>query len=343
MIFPIVRFTNLTKSYRDLVAVNSINLEIHKGEILGFVGPNGAGKTTTMKMLGGLIKPTSGQIEIYSGNDTLVNMKEVPSELYRRFGFLIDIPSFYGQVVPKKILSYYCKLLGLSKKKINVLIDNSLEIVDLTRWKNKKIKEFSKGMVQRLGLAQAIVHDPDILVLDEPQTGLDPAGRIQVRNIIKKLKMLGKTIFLSSHMLYEISEICDRIAIINRGEIIAVDKLINLEQKMTKQEITVELSEPVNSSNIDKILSIMSEKVKVFSGNDNGSPVIYDESIPGFHIYYDGKLTSREKIHKIVSSEMDLPIIGFSKVRTSRLEDLYIELVKNNNFKYEQTTNKVGR
>ncbi len=338
----VVKFSELKKKYHDLIAVNDLNLEIYQGEVLGFVGPNGAGKTTTMKMLGGLIKPTSGQIEITNGNGSLAKAREVPSELYRRFGFLIDIPAFYGHVTPRKILGYYCRLLGVPKEKIEKQIEWALKIVKLTRWKNKKIKEFSKGMKQRLGLAQAIVHEPDVAVLDEPQTGLDPAARIQVRKIMKKLKDLGKTIFLSSHMLYEISEICDRIAIINRGELIAVDKLVNLEQKMTKQEIGVELLEPINPNNVNKLVKEISEKIKAFSENDDKIPVVYDENIPGFHIYYDGKPSSRKNIHKILTSDLKLPIIGFSRVRTSRLEELYIELVENNEIKYTQN-NKLKR
>ncbi len=329
----IVRFKNVTKNYHDLTAVENLNLEINEGEILGFVGPNGAGKTTTMKMLGRLVKPSAGIIEINIGNGKFVNIDDYPMELYKHFGFLLDIPAFYGYATPRDILKYYCKLLGVPKNEIEAKIDLSLDIVDLTEWKNKKIGEFSKGMVQKLGLAQAIVHDPIITVLDEPQTGLDPAARVQVRNIMKKIKNLGKTIFLSSHMLYEISEICDRIAIINRGELIAVDKLVNLEQRMTKKEIVVELLSSPSSSSIPDLTQQIAKRIENYTENDGKIPVIYDETVPGFHIFYDGKPTSRKEIHDILSSEIHLPIIGFSKIRSSRLEDLYMDLVEHNNQK----------
>ncbi len=330
---PIVKFFNLTKKYHDLIAVNHLNLEIYKGEILGFLGPNGAGKTTTIKLLGGLVKPTLGNIEVSIGNGNFVDTRELPEELYKRFGFLIDIPAFYGQVTAEQILKFYCRLLKVPRVEINKKIDWALEIVELTKWKDKILKEYSKGMIQRLGLAQAIVHNPDILVLDEPQTGLDPSGRLQVRNIIKKLKNLGKTIFLSSHLLYEISEICDRIAIINHGELIEVDKIINLEQRMTKKEVVVELLEPIEKISVDKIIRDIIQKIQPYSEKDDKTPVIYDETLPGFHIFYDGKPTSRKEIHDILSMDLNLPIIGYSKIRTSRLEDLYIELVEENNGK----------
>ena len=334
----IVKFLNLTKQYHDLIAVNHLNLEIHKGEILGFLGPNGAGKTTTMKILGGLVKPTLGNIEVNIGNGKFIDTREVPTELYKRFGFLIDIPAFYGQVSARQILKFYCRLLGIPKKDVNNQIDWALDIVELTKWGEKILKEYSKGMIQRLGLAQAIVHNPDILVLDEPQTGLDPGGRLQVRNIIIKLKKMGKTIFLSSHLLYEISEICDRIAIINHGELIEIDKIANLEQRMTKKEVAVELLEPIERSSLDKIIKNIVQKIEPYSEKDDKIPVIYDDALPGFHIYYDGKPTSRKDIHDILSMDLKLPIIGYSKIRTSRLEDLYIDLVKEDNGKISKGT-----
>ncbi len=323
----IVKFTNLSKRFHDLMAVNNLNLEIYEGEILGFVGPNGAGKTTTMKMLGGLIKPTSGKIEIYNHNGDLIDIKKKPADLFKQIGFLIDLPAFYGQVTPNQILRYYCRLLGLSKDIIEKRVDWALDVVEMSKWKNKIIKEFSKGMVQRLGLAQALVHDPDLLVLDEPQTGLDPSGRILVRNILQKLKKMGKTIFLSSHLLYEISEVCDRIVIINRGNLIAADTLINLEQKMTKKQIQCELFEPLEFSQVDKVVNEIRNKIEQYCENGAKNFVTYDEVLPGFNIFYNGTPLSLKKIHEILSIDMRLPIVGFSKDRTSRLEDLYISLV----------------
>ncbi len=336
----VIKFQNLTKQYHDLIAVQNLNLEIVRGEILGFVGPNGAGKTTTMKMIGGLIKPTSGIIEISDGNGNLINTRDFPNEVYQRFGFLIDLPAFYGKVTPNQILSYFCKLLGVPKEKIQNQIDWVLEIVDLLQWKNKIIKEFSKGMTQRLGLAQTLVHDPDILILDEPQTGLDPAARVHVRDIMKKINKMGKTLFLSSHMLYEISEICDRIAIINHGQLIAVNTLANLEQKMTKKEIQCELLEPLSTTHVEKIKIDLNQKLKLYNNVNTGQDfVFYDETMPGFNIFYDGKPSSRKEIHDILTFDMKLPIIGFSKVRTSRLEDLYLDLINKNDESFRVSQN----
>ncbi|MFX1313822.1 MAG: ABC transporter ATP-binding protein, partial [Promethearchaeota archaeon] len=298
-----------------------------KGEILGFVGPNGAGKTTTMKMMGGLVKPTSGKIEIYNYNENLGDTIKNPANLFKKIGFLIDLPAFYDHVTPNQILRYYCRLFGLPKDIVENRIEWALEIVELSKWKNKIIKEFSKGMIQRLGLAQAIVHDPDILVLDEPQTGLDPSGRVLVRKILQNLKKIGKTIFLSSHLLYEISEVCDRIVIINRGSVIVVDTLINLEQKMSKKQISCEIFEPLEPSQVDKLINEIKKKIKPYCEKNTDNIIIYDEKLPGFTIFYNGTPISLKKIHEILSVDMRLPIVEFSKVRTSRLEDLYISLV----------------
>ncbi len=177
-------------------------------------------------------------------------------------------------------------------------------------------------------MAQALIHDPVVAVLDEPQTGLDSEGRVQVRNIMKKNKELGKTIFLSSHMLYEISEICDRIAIINHGELIAVDKIVNLEQKMTIKEIAVELLDPIKNNKIEYYTKDLSERIVPYCVEDTKAIVQYNENLSGFYIYYDGKPKSRKEIHDILSLDLKLPIIGFSKVRSSRLEDLYLDLIE---------------
>jgi len=339
----VIKFQNLTKSYHDLVAVQNLNLEIMRGEILGFVGPNGAGKTTTMKMIGSLVKPTSGIIEISNGNGSLINTRDFPNEVYQRFGFLIDLPAFYGKVTPNQILKYYCRLLGVPKENIQKQIDWALEIVDLSKWKNKIIKEFSKGMTQRLGLAQTLVHDPEVLILDEPQTGLDPAARVHVREIMKKINKMGKTIFLSSHLLYEISEICDRIAIINHGQLIAVNSLANLEQKMTKKEIQCELLEPLTTTRVASVKNDLNQKLKSYNINTGKDFVFYDENMPGFNIFYDGKPISRKEIHDFLTFDMKLPIIGFSKIRTSRLEDIYLDLINSNDENIEVSLNNKRR
>jgi len=323
----VIKFQNLTKKYHDLIAVQNLNLEIRRGEILGFVGPNGAGKTTTMKMIASLVKPTSGIIEILTDNGSLINTRDFPNEVYQKFGFLIDLPAFYGKATPNQILKYYCRLLGVPKVKIQSQIYWALEIVDLLPWKNKIIKEFSKGMTQRLGLAQTLVHDPEVLILDEPQTGLDPAARVHVREIMKKINKMGKTIFLSSHLLYEISEICDRIAIINRGKLIAVNTLANLEQKMIKKEIQCELLDPLTTTQVTSIKNNLNKKLKSYNVNTGKDFVFYDENLPGFNLFYDGKPISRKEIHDILTFDLKLPIIGFSKVRSSRLEDLYLDLI----------------
>ncbi|GAH60169.1 unnamed protein product, partial [marine sediment metagenome] len=237
----LIQIKNLTKKFGNFTAVKGVNLEIQRGEIVGFLGPNGAGKTTTMKMMSHLLKPNEGEVLIRANGELQKLTNRNKDYLLDNIGFLIEIPAFYGKVTPKEILKYFAKLKGYPRKNINERIDTVLKMVGMSEWKDKKIGTFSKGMKQKIGILSAIVHDPDIVVLDEPQTGLDPVARKEVRDFIMNLKKIGKTVFLSSHLLYEISEVADRIAIIHHGKLIAFDTLDNLEGKAMKSVIHFEL------------------------------------------------------------------------------------------------------
>ena len=206
-------------------------MNIYRGEILGYLGENGAGKSTTMKMMGWLLRSNQGSISIKDNGGDLETLNALNKDrLLNNIGFLIENPAFYPDVTPRQILRYFGELKGYPRKKIGARVEEIVEMIGMTKWIDTKIKNFSKGMRQKIGIISAIVHDPDIIVLDEPSTGLDPTARLLVREFILKLKSLGKTIFLSSHLLYEISEIADRIAIISHGKLVAIDTLENLEK-----------------------------------------------------------------------------------------------------------------
>jgi ABC-2 type transport system ATP-binding protein len=196
-------------------ALKSLDLTVNSGETFGFLGPNGAGKTTTLKLLMGIIFPTSGSATIL-GKDCL------DPEVKSKVGFLPEQPYFYDYLSAPELLDYYAQLSGVPATSRKQRIDELLGRVGLSDVGNKQLRKFSKGMLQRVGIAQAIIHDPEIVFLDEPMSGLDPVGRHEVRELIQQLKDQGKTIFFSTHILSDAEALCDRVGIIHKGELRAV-------------------------------------------------------------------------------------------------------------------------
>jgi ABC-2 type transport system ATP-binding protein len=224
-----VRAEGLTKRYGQQDAVRDASFEVRRGEVFGFLGPNGSGKSTTIGMLLGLVEPTAGTFELFGmGPDR-------HGEALARVGAIIESPAFYPYLSGRDNL----RALGHLRPGVdNARIEEVLAIVGLTEAAGKKYKNYSLGMKQRLGIGWTLLHDPDFLVLDEPTNGLDPAGMMEVRHLIQRLAAGGKTIFISSHLLNEIEQVCDRVAIILRGEIIAegyVDELVSQKQHIKIQ------------------------------------------------------------------------------------------------------------
>lgn len=217
------------------VAVKDLTLRVYPGEVFGFLGPNGAGKTTTMNVLLGFVQPTAGEAYLFE-----VNVREPIAR--QRIGYLPEMTYYYRFLTPEEILRFYARLFGLSRGEADRRIDRLLKLVELEQARHRPLKHCSKGMQQRVGLAQALINDPDLLILDEPTSGLDPVGRMKVREIIQRLKNEGKTVFFSSHELGEVETVCDRVAIVHQGELKVegrVDDLVrdhqaNLEQVFLK-------------------------------------------------------------------------------------------------------------
>ena len=219
---------------RKIVAVDRLNLTVGEGEICGFLGPNGAGKTTTLKMLFGLLKPTSGRAEILGSDSGEL-------EFRRHVGFLPENPYFYDFLTGEEFLDFYGRLFGLSKGVRRERIAALLKLVELERAEGLRLRKYSKGMLQRLGMAQALINDPKVLILDEPQSGLDPSGRKKMRDLILRMRDEGKTVLFSSHILSDAEMICDHVQIIGRGKLVAVGLLNDLlEAKTQSIEIEVE-------------------------------------------------------------------------------------------------------
>ncbi|MFP3720591.1 ABC transporter ATP-binding protein [Niallia circulans] len=227
----IIETSNLTKKFGKFLAVDQVNLLVPKGGIYGFLGPNGAGKSTTIRMLLGLIKETKGEVKVFNKS-----IKDDRIAILSRIGSMVETPSYYGHLTAYENLEVTRKILGAEKKEI----ERVLEIVKLTEVRNKAVKKFSLGMKQRLGIAQALLGKPELLILDEPTNGLDPSGIIEIRELIKSLpKDYGITILISSHILSEIELMATHVGIINKGRLLFQGSMNDLREKQ-KEVIQLE-------------------------------------------------------------------------------------------------------
>ncbi|MFT9849724.1 ABC transporter ATP-binding protein [Aneurinibacillus sp. REN35] len=216
----VIETEKLTKKFKDFMPVESLSLQVKKGEVYGFLGPNGAGKTTTIRMLLGLIRPTHGEVRIF-GKELIRNRIDIA----KKVGSLVESPSYYGHLTGYENVEITRKLLGIERQHV----DRVLSIVRLTEWKHKKVKTYSLGMKQRLGIAQALLGNPELLILDEPTNGLDPAGIQEIRDLIVSLpEQMGMTVLVSSHILREVELIADRVGIIHKGRLLFEGELAEL-------------------------------------------------------------------------------------------------------------------
>jgi len=278
--------------------LKGITLAVSQGSIFGYLGPNGAGKTTTLKCVLGLIFPDKGSIRLFDHPHLSLRAKE-------RIGYLPENPYFYDYLTAEEFLNFYGQLFGLKGRLKAEKIDRLLARVGLERARHLQLRKFSRGMLQRIGLAQALINDPDFLLLDEPLGGLDPLGRKEIRDIIVQLKQEGKTVFLCSHILQDIEMICDRVAIIVGGRIISQGALPELiSEKILFAEVTVSGLAPSDLEGMGEILSTRGDKIllKIFREEDVDGLVARVQQNKG-------------RIHSLVP-------------RTETLEDLFVEMVK---------------
>jgi len=269
----VIKISGLTKRFKDVLAVNELDFEVHRGDVFGFLGPNGAGKSTTIRMLLSLISPTSGTIKIF--NKTL---QENRREILANVGAIVEKPDFYQYLPAIKNLEILAKISGkeVTRKRIFEL----LELVGLQDRANSRVKTYSHGMKQRLGIAQALLHNPELIVLDEPTTGLDPQGMKEIRDLIIRLsKEENKTIFLSSHILSEIEIVANRMIIINKGSKIVegeVSELLNSSTLKVTFEVedTAAVIKILEGTRWNRIIESISEKKIVVSIEQSAIPVL---------------------------------------------------------------------
>lgn len=222
---------------RSVVAVRDLSLEVSAGQIYGLLGPNGSGKSTTLKIILGLIFPTRGKVEIF-GKDSCDPTSRVA------VGFLPENPYFYKYLTANEALQFYGKLSGLRGPQLRRRIDELLELVDLTKARDRRLSGYSKGMLQRIGLAQAIIHEPKLVILDEPTAGVDPAGAHEIRDLILALRARGITVLLSSHLLGQVQEICDRVGILANGILMREGALKDLLSIENQTDVVLEHASP---------------------------------------------------------------------------------------------------
>lgn len=213
---------NLTKTYGTQRAIDSLTFTINKGEIVGFLGPNGAGKSTTMKIITGFLSATEGSVEVEG-----LNVTEQPIEVKKRIGYLPEHNPLYVDMYVREFLDLMGSLYGIERKKLKSRVAEIIELVGLSAEQHKKIGQLSKGYRQRVGLAHALIHDPEVLILDEPTTGLDPNQLIEIRGLIKSIGK-EKTVILSTHIMQEVEALCERVIIINHGKIVADRKVAEI-------------------------------------------------------------------------------------------------------------------
>lgn len=253
---PAIEIEGLTKVYKGLfgrsevLAVDNLNLRVEQGEIFGLLGPNGAGKTTTIKLLLHLIFPTKGEMRIFG-----VDVRKAKNR--ERIGYLPEDPNFHKFLTAEEFLNFHGKLYGMRKNVRKERIKELLKTVDLIEQRRKKLANFSRGMLQRISIAQALINSPDLLLLDEPTADLDPIGKKEIKDLFLRLKEEGKTIFLSSHLLSEIEKVCDRVAILNKGRLIKIGSIDELTKVEKFVEITVSNLNNTITKALQKIVLIV--------------------------------------------------------------------------------------
>ena len=255
----LINATNLKKSFDKFIAVDNINLKVDRGEVVGFLGPNGAGKSTTMKMLTGFLEPDDGEIFING-----INLKSNPLKAKEYIGYLPEGAPSYSDMIVSDFLSFIGKMRGLSNKILSNRLDEMADQINLKEMWNRPVETLSKGFKRRVGIAQALIHDPDILILDEPTDGLDPNQKHEMRNLIRKISK-NKAIVISTHILEEVEAVCSRAIIIANGKLLTNDTPQNLENKFLKKNtLSIKVSNQINSVvSKDIKSSIKYEEIKI--------------------------------------------------------------------------------
>jgi len=309
---PSLEAVNLSKHFGPFVAVSDLNLRIEGSKCVGFLGPNGAGKTTTLKMFTDLIRPSSGEALING-----VNVHTHKKEALASVAALIETPEIYPSLTPREALTMIAEIRGVPTAERNKRIEEAVSEVHMEEWLDKRVGKFSKGMKQRICIASALLSDPSILLLDEPTNGLDPRGMSEVRDIVKSLKGKRRLIFMSSHILSEVADVCDEVAMIDHGKLIVYDTISNVTAKFSGGENMMEvgLQRPIDALLVTKNIA-----------NLPGVVVAEQKDDRNLKIRFRGGLDVQERILSDLV-RMNIGVISY-KPTSSELEDAYLKLIK---------------
>ncbi|WP_262172794.1 ATP-binding cassette domain-containing protein [Saccharococcus sp. Marseille-Q5394] len=305
-----IEIKGLTKKYGQFTALDDLNLTLDEGTVFGFVGANGAGKSTTFLIVSTLLQPTSGDVMING-----VSVREKPADIRKLIGYMPDFFGVYDQLKADEYLDFYGASYGIPEEERKKFIPQLLELVNLSHKRDSYVDLLSRGMKQRLCLARCLIHDPKVLILDEPASGLDPRARIEMRDILKTLKGMGKTILISSHILPELAEMCDEIGVIDNGKLIAHGSVADIQKKLQGEKtITVRLA------------SQSAEAISFFEEQPFVTSIEKIEGDEGVSFIYRGE--EAEQIDMLKQAILsDLPILSF-KEHVTNLEDVFMEITK---------------
>ncbi len=297
---------NLSKLFPgEVQALNSLDLKVGAGESVGYLGPNGAGKTTTIQILLNLLRPSCGDVYIFGEQ-----MQGQERRILRRIGALVELPGFYDYLTPIQTLKHICRLYRMDQQSIDLKIKEILEIVRLSDVKNRAVGTFSTGMRRRLGIAQVLVHDPDLIILDEPTNGLDPKGVREIRDLIKTLNSDGKTVFMSSHNLPEITEISDRVIFLKKGQIVEDMQMRDVKDRLSTNIIEIKF-----------IRSLTIKEKELLSSFEGIMNIIHNHHV---FIEYLGNVETTHQILQLLITN-NFPVYSFTP-RVMTLEELYLQL-----------------
>jgi len=310
---PSLEAVNLSKSYGSFKALSALNLKLEGSKCVGYLGPNGSGKTTTLKLFTDMIRASEGKALING-----ISVHENKRMALEHCGALIESPEIYPSFTPREALSMIAEIRGIPSADRKKRIEDAISEVKMDEWLDKKVGKFSKGMKQRVNVASALLSEPDIVLLDEPSTGLDPRGMAEVRDIVKSLKQ-NRLVFMSSHLLSEVSEVCDEVAIIDHGELIVYDTIENVTAKWSGDGVQ-ELVEVGLSKTVDD--SILTGRVAALQN------VASVEKIDSrhFHVWFPNGDGNQEKLLADLVA-LKIGVISF-RPSTSALEDSYLKLIK---------------
>lgn len=304
-----IMIDKLTKNFSGFKAVDNLTLTVPRKTFLGFLGPNGAGKTTTIKILTNLLSASGGAASL-NGIDVTQNPKEALAEV----GAVVETPEFYPYLTPNETLRYLGEVRGMSKEDVNKRSKEVLETVKMTEWADKRIGKFSKGMKQRIALAQAVLHEPSVLILDEPTSGLDPRGMYEVRSILNELKKENYTVFMSSHLLNEVQEVCSDVALINQGMLLKSGSVKDLINEAAVKRIEVSTIQKMSGELLNRISQLEGVQELRVAGENQ------------FAFTLTGGVEDQARILTDIQS-LGLNVVSFKESGLA-LESLYMSLIK---------------